>query len=57
MGAFKERIIIQIWVATLDDSDSLVFNEHCWLIPREESVIDMYFFGYEQNTWNVSVIL
>lgn len=42
----KKGLLSRSGFATLDDSDSLVFNEHCWLIPREESVIDMYFFGY-----------
>jgi alpha-glucosidase (family GH31 glycosyl hydrolase) len=32
--------------AVINDSESLVFNEHCWLTPREEPVVDMYFFGY-----------
>jgi alpha-glucosidase (family GH31 glycosyl hydrolase) len=33
--------------AVVDDSDSLVFNDHCWLEPRGASDhLDLYFFGY-----------
>lgn len=32
--------------AVLDDSDTLVFNEQSWLVPREQSGQDWYFFGY-----------
>ncbi|MCP4764143.1 MAG: DUF5110 domain-containing protein [archaeon] len=34
---------------TLDDSDSLVFNENYWIQSRESDGIDIYFFGYGQN--------
>ena len=32
--------------SVLDDSSSLVFNEDYWLTTREQSNIDLYFFGY-----------
>jgi hypothetical protein len=36
--------------AVVDDSDSLVFNEDCWLTPRRAHgaprALDLYFFGY-----------
>ncbi len=32
--------------SVVDDSESLVFNEECWLEPRDKQAIDYYFFGY-----------
>jgi alpha-glucosidase (family GH31 glycosyl hydrolase) len=32
--------------SVLDDSASLVFNEDCWLEPRNNGGVDWYFFGY-----------
>ena len=30
----------------IDDSKSLIFNDHGWLEPREQNAMDLYFFGY-----------
>jgi len=30
----------------VDDSESLVFNEECWLEPRDKQATDWYFAGY-----------
>lgn len=32
--------------AIVDDSQTLVFNDESWLVPREQGGIDWYFFGY-----------
>ena len=32
--------------AVVDDSDSLVFNDECWLEPRDSEATDWYFLGY-----------
>jgi len=35
--------------ATLDDSESLVFDENQWLTGREDDAIDLYFFGHGRD--------
>lgn len=35
--------------AVVDDSNSLVFNDECWLTPRSPRTLDLYFFGYGRD--------
>ncbi|MFP4013744.1 MAG: TIM-barrel domain-containing protein [Chitinispirillaceae bacterium] len=35
--------------AVVDDSHSLVFDENCWPVARENPQIDLYFFGYGKD--------
>ena len=44
----EKGLISREGYVVIDDSTSLVFNEHSWLEPRQTTGIDTYFFGYGQ---------
>lgn len=42
----EEGIMSKLGFSCFDDSESLLITENNWVEPREEGLIDFYFFGY-----------
>ena len=42
----EHGVISRNGISVIDDSHSMVLTEDGWIEPREEEVIDLYFFGY-----------
>ncbi len=47
--SLEDGLISRSGWALIDDSDSLVFNEHGWLEERKTSGEDLYFLGFGHN--------
>ena len=42
----EHGVLSQHGISLIDDSHSMVLTEDGWISPRDEEVIDLYFFGY-----------